>query len=198
MVSKITDDVINALQHCRLKAYFRLRGEEGAQCGYEKLLIEQRANAQRKAIEKIRREYRETEVATDLNLSVANLRKGVAFILSARLEDDRHAVVFDALRKTDGPSMLGDFRYQPVVFSAARRVRASDRQQLAARAVLLAGVQGALPGGGIVYLGRDSARMGIRFGPALTAAENLLRDAERLQRADAPPKLLLNDHYRIC
>jgi len=51
MVCRITDDVINALQHCRLKAYFQLRGEEGAQCGYEKLLIEQRANAQRKAIE---------------------------------------------------------------------------------------------------------------------------------------------------
>lgn len=198
MACRITDDVINALQHCRLKAYFQLRGEKGAQCGYEKLLIEQRANAQRKAIEKIRGEYSETEVATDLNLSVANLRKGAAFILSARLDDDRHAVVFDALRKTDGPSTLGDFRYQPVIICAARRVRASDRQQLAARAVLLARVQGALPGGGVVYLGRDSARTGIRFGPTLTAAENLLRDAERLQRAEGPPKLLLNDHCRIC
>jgi hypothetical protein len=43
MACRITDDVINALQHCRLKAYFRLRGEEGALCSYEKLLIEQRA-----------------------------------------------------------------------------------------------------------------------------------------------------------
>src|ERR1700681_1836656 len=140
MVCRITDDVINALQHCRLKAYFRLRGDEGAQSGYEKLLIEQRANAQRKAIEKIRREYREIEVATNLNLSLANLRKGAAFILSARLDDDRHAVAFDALCKTDGPSTLGDFRYQPVIFCAARQVRASDRQQIAARAVLLARV----------------------------------------------------------
>ncbi len=88
MVSKITDDVINALQHCRLKAYFRLRGEEGAQSGYEKLLIEQRANAQRKAIEKIRREYSETEVVTDLNLTVVNLRKGAAFILSPDLKTE--------------------------------------------------------------------------------------------------------------
>lgn len=30
------------------------------------------------------------------------------------------------------------------------------------------------------------------------AAENLLRDAERLQRSEAAPKLLLNDHCRIC
>ena len=78
MACRITDDVINALQHCRLKAYFRLRGEEGAPCGYEKLLIEQRANARRKAIEKIRHEYSETEVATGLNLSLAKLRLSLA------------------------------------------------------------------------------------------------------------------------
>ena len=198
MVCRITDDIINALQHCRLKAYFQLHGEAGAPCGYEKLLIEQRANVQRKAIEKIRREHGETEMATDLNLSVANLRKGAPFILGARLDDDRHAVLFDGLRKTDGPSMLGDFRYEPVIFCAARRVRATDRQELAAHAILLARVQGALPGAGVVYLGPDSARTGIRFGPTLTVAENLLRDAERLQRAEAPPKLLLNDHCRIC
>lgn len=198
MACRITDDVIDALQHCRLKAFYKLGGEVGFRCSYESLLIEQRANAQRKAIEKIRREYSETDVATGLILSATNLRKGAALILGARLDDERHAVVFDALRKTEGPSMLGDFRYQPVTFSAARKLRASDRQQLAARAVLLSRVQGALPGGGVVYLGPDSARTGIRFGPTLAAGENLLRDAERLQRAGGPPKLLLNEHCRIC
>jgi hypothetical protein len=94
MVCRITDDVIKALQHCRLKAYFQLHGEAGAQCDYEKLLIEQRAKVQRKAIEKIRREYNETEIATDLSLSVANLRRGAPFILGARLDDDRHAIFF--------------------------------------------------------------------------------------------------------
>jgi hypothetical protein len=83
MASRITDDVIDALQYCRLKAYLVLRGEEGVQSAYEKLLIEQRTSLQPKAIEKIRREYRDTEVASDLNLSVANLRKGAALILSA-------------------------------------------------------------------------------------------------------------------
>ena len=40
MPSRITDDVIDALQHCRLKAYFQLPGEQGTLSGYEKLLIE--------------------------------------------------------------------------------------------------------------------------------------------------------------
>src|SRR6516165_2570152 len=129
MSTRITDDVIEALQYCRLKAYFLLRGEQGVRSDYEKLLIEQRANLKREVIEKIRREYREREVATELNLSVAHLRQVASFIVGARLEDDRYAVVFDGLRKTDGPSILGHFRYEPVMFCPARRVRASERQQ---------------------------------------------------------------------
>jgi hypothetical protein len=79
MASRITDNVIGALQHCRLKAYLRLHGEKGAQSDYERLLIEQRANVQRKVIEKIRREYEETELATDVTLTAPHLRKGAAF-----------------------------------------------------------------------------------------------------------------------
>ncbi|MGF6334030.1 putative RecB family nuclease [Bradyrhizobium sp. i1.8.4] len=199
MPSRITDDVIGALQHCRLKAYFQLRGEQGTMSGYEKLLVEQRANLGPAIIEKIRREYGQAETVNDLNLSAARLRKKASFILGALLEDDRYAVHFDALRKIDGPSALGDFRYEPVLFCTAPRVRALDRQQLATRAVILGRLQGgALPSGGTVYLGRNGARTNIRFGSALAAAETLLHDAERLQRADVPPKLLLNDHCQIC
>ena len=82
MACKITDDVIDALQHCRLKAFYKLGGEVGSRCGYERLLIEQRAIAQRKAIEKIRREYTEPDVATHLDLSVANLRKELRLSLA--------------------------------------------------------------------------------------------------------------------
>jgi hypothetical protein len=84
MSSRITDDVMDALQHCRLKAYFELRGEQGTQSGYEKLLIEQRVNQQPTTIEKIRRDHSETEVAAGLRLSIANLRKGTAFIILGR------------------------------------------------------------------------------------------------------------------
>src|ERR1700756_5361229 len=95
-------DVVDALQHCRLKAYYQLRGEQGTQSGYEKLLIEQRANLEPRIIEKIQREYGEAEIATNLNLSAASLGRRASFILGALLEDDRYAVHFDALRKIDG------------------------------------------------------------------------------------------------
>lgn len=198
MPSKITGDVIDALQHCRLKAYYQLHGEQGTKSGYEKLLIEQRANQEPRIIEKIQREYGEAEIATNLDLSLASLGKEASFVLGALLEDDRYAVHFDGLRKTAGPSALGGFRFEPVLFCPAQRVRALDRQQLATRAVLLAKLQRTLPSAGTVYLGQNSARTSIRFGSTLTTAENILKEAERLQRAEAPPKLVLNDHCRIC
>jgi hypothetical protein len=117
MSTRITEDVLEALPYCRLKAYFQLRGEQGTRSGYEQLLIEQRANFRLKAIEKIRREYQEPEVETELELSLVNLRKGALFIVGARLDDDRYAVHFDALRKIDGCSILGDSRYEPVMFA---------------------------------------------------------------------------------
>jgi hypothetical protein len=49
MAGRITDNVIDALHHCRMKAYLHLHGNAGGQCGYEKLMIEQRANVQRSA-----------------------------------------------------------------------------------------------------------------------------------------------------
>jgi hypothetical protein len=69
MVSKITHDVLDAQQYCRLKAYFRLRGEEGAKSDFEKLLFDMRQDLRAKAIGKIRRHDAEGDVETDVSLS---------------------------------------------------------------------------------------------------------------------------------
>jgi predicted RecB family nuclease len=198
MVSKITHDVLDAQQHCRLKAYFRLRGEEGTKSEFETLALDTRRELQAKAIEKIRRQYAEDEVETGIALSRGMLRKGPMFILGGRFEDDRYSVQFAGLRKINGASILGEFQYEPVMFSDARRVRKSERHLLAMYAMLVSRIQGVAPVGGIFYLGPDCALTTVRFGTALRAGEDLLRNVERMERTEAPPKLLLNDHCRIC
>ena len=42
MASKITYEVLDAQQHCQLKAYFCLHGEEGTKSDFEKLLVDVR------------------------------------------------------------------------------------------------------------------------------------------------------------
>jgi predicted RecB family nuclease len=198
MISKITVDILDAQQHCPLKAYFRLHGEEGTKSDLEKLLSEAREEWRAKAIGKIRRQYAEQEVDTDISLSRAVLRKGTPFILHGHIEDDRVSIRFDGLKKVDGASIVGDFHYEPAMFSEARRVRKSERHLLAMLAVLLSRIQGGVPSSGTLYLGRDYAMTSIRFGATVRAAEDFLGDAERMRRAEKPPKLLLNDHCRTC
>ena len=198
MASKITLDVLDAQQHCPLKAYYRLNGEAGTKSDFERLMCDAPEELRPKAIAKVRRQYGEDEVATDVNLSVPTLRKGVSFFLNGQIDDDRHAIRIDGLKRVKGASIIGEFHYVPVMFSEARRARKSERQLLATFAVLLSRIQGTYPAGGILYHGCDCTVTSIRFGTSLRPAEDLLRNAERLQRAETPPKLVLNDHCHIC
>lgn len=198
MASKITRVVLDAQVHCRLKAYFRLCGEEGIKSDIETLLLDARQEVRAKAIGKIRGHYADGEVDMDIPLSRAALGKGAPFILHGHIQDDRQAIRFDGLKKVDGASIIGEFHYEPVMFSESRRVLKAERQLLAMFAIILSRIQGKVPSSGVLYLGRDCSLTTVRFGATLRAAENLIRDIERMQRAEKPPKLLLNDHCRIC
>ena len=198
MASKIKLDFLDAHARCPLKAYFLLNGESGVKSDFEKLALETREELESKTIAKIRRAYGEGELETNIDLSVPVLRRQTPFILNGRIDDDRYAVHIHGLKLADGASLLGGFHYEPVLFAEARRARKEDRHLLAVCAVLLSRLQGVIPTNGTLYLGRDSILTRVRFRAHVRAAEDALRDAERLQRAGTPPKLLLNDHCRIC
>ena len=198
MARIISRAVLDAMQHCRLKAHLRLSGEEGTKSDFETLLIEARQDARTRAIGKIRRLYANGEMLTDVVLSRAVLRQGNPFILGGHYQDDSHAIEFDGLKKVDGPSILGEFHYQPALFSEADRARRSDRNSLAMLAALLARIQGTVPSSGIVFLGPSCAMTTIGLGAAFRPAVDLLRHAERMHGVAARPKLLLNDHCPIC
>lgn len=78
-----------------------------------------------RAIEQISTHQQDT--ARDLLLSLATLRRGASVLLDATLEDDPISLVFDGLKRVDGPSRLGAFHYIPVLFSEGRRIRKTQR-----------------------------------------------------------------------
>jgi predicted RecB family nuclease len=196
--SKITFDIPEAQQHCRFKAHLRLRGEVGIKSDFEKLLFDARQELRINGIEKIIQRYPQEDVESGVTLSRATLRKGIPLILLAHFDDDRYAVQYDGLKKVDGASTIGEFHYEPIMFSEARHVRKSERHLLATLAILLSRIQGTVPRNGILFLGRSCAKTTIRFGTTLRTAEDLLGDIERMQQAEKPPQLLLNDHCPIC
>ena len=89
-----------------------MRGDIGAKSDFEKLALDARKEVRATAETKIRRQHGQDELETDVQLSVALLRKGAPFILNVRIEDDRHSIQFDGLKKVDGVSILGDFHYE--------------------------------------------------------------------------------------
>src|SRR5271163_1799843 len=79
MRTKITYEILDTLQYYRLEAYFRLRGEVGAKSDFEKLTSDAHQKVRVKAVTKIRRQHGKDELETDVQLSVAVLRKGTPY-----------------------------------------------------------------------------------------------------------------------
>src|SRR5215510_5503426 len=131
MSSKITSNILDAQQHCRFKAHLRLCGEVGIKSDVETLLFDARQELRVKAIEKIIQRYSRDKVESGVTLSRVALRKGIPLILHAHLNDDRYAIQFDGLKKVDGASTIGEFHYEPIMFTEARHVRKSERHLLA-------------------------------------------------------------------
>jgi predicted RecB family nuclease len=93
---------------------------------------------------------------------------------------------------------LGDFHYVPVLFSEARQVRKQQRALLDVYGPLLSRLQGLSPGSGIIWHGKECRATRVRLSPDSRKAERLLEELRQMQTAEAPPRLVLNEHCTIC
>jgi predicted RecB family nuclease len=85
-----------------------------------------------------------------------------------------------------------------VLFYAGCQVHKAQRTLLEMLGLLLSRVQGKAPSSGIIYHGSECTARIVRFSPNLKAAETLLGEITRVQRSEAAPNLLLNDHCDVC
>src|SRR5271157_3815131 len=127
MATKINRQILEAYLNCKTKAHLKLAGQQGIRSDYEALLISTRQEVRQQAIDKIFAPHVESEVARDISLSAAALREGPSFVIDAILEDDLLSLVFDGLKRVDGPSKLGDFHYVPMLFHEGRKVGKEQR-----------------------------------------------------------------------
>jgi hypothetical protein len=142
----VTTEILEAYLLCPYKASLLLAGHTGTKTDYEIAVGELRDGVRQKAIEKLYHGQHRRPVQQGGTLS-----DGSAIVLDRRLEIDGFSVQVDGLRRADGPSSLGDFHYEPLLFHEGRKVRELPRLLIRAHAVLLARVQGRLPNRGVVY-----------------------------------------------
>jgi predicted RecB family nuclease len=198
MAAKITRDIIESYLNCKYKGHLKLTGQQGTRSDYEALLAEARDAVRRQATDKVLARHRGEQLERDAVLTPGVLRRGATFLLNATLEDEYVALAFDGLMRVPGPSKVGDFYYIPVLFSEGRYVRKPQRDLLDVYGLLLSRVQGRAPGSGIIWHGQECRASRVRLNPDPRTADRLLGELRQMQSAEAPPRLVLNDHCHAC
>jgi len=198
MATKITSDVLESYMHCKFKGCLKLAGQQGTKCDFEAMLTELRAGVRLKAIDAILVRHSGDQVARNIPLTTAGLKRGPQYILDGTFDDDALTLHFDGLKRMEGESKLGDFHYLPVLFHEGRQVKKEQKLLLEVYGVILSGLQGRAPAFGVIWHGRECKATKVKLNPDHRRAEQVLRELKDLATSGLPPRLLLNDHCPVC
>jgi predicted RecB family nuclease len=198
MTTRLTRDILESFLTCKFKGHLKLIEQQGTKSDYDLLLAAGIVEVRRRAVERILARCEQDTVVRSVALTPSILRRGPLFILDATLGNDALSFDFDALKRTDGPSKVGEFHYVPMLFHGGRRVGKVQRLLLDIYGFLLSRIQGRAPGRGIVFRKPDYNSTTIRLNPDPRKTERLLRELIELKNSQSPPTLILNDHCSIC
>ena len=195
---KITSRIVENYLNCKYKAQLALRGEAGTPHDYEVLVGELQAEYRLKATEALLRRQKLESAPTFSTVTIDELKQGYPLILDCTLEHDQFQFHFDALKRVDGESSLGDFHYTPIVFHHENNVRAEHKTHLAFEAFVLGQVQESVPEFGDLIYGRacDSARVRLPNGE-----QQVRKIADWLKSAQSgatEAAIRLNRHCDAC
>ena len=127
------------------------------------------------------------------------LKQGAPFLLDANLESEGLSLRFDALKRVDGASKLGDHHYLPILHNHGDKVGRREKLLLAVFGLALARVQGLRPAVGLVARSSEGRLGKARLDTKVyRQAELVLAELERLREGGEPPRLTLNGHCQQC
>jgi len=191
MATKITRDIIESYLNCKYKGHLKLAGESGTHSDYETMSTAARETAREEAIAKLAARFGEGDACRETAVTAATLKQGKTLLVDAELEDEGLSLRFDALKRADGPSKVGDHHYLPVIHHHGDKVGRQQKVLLALHGLALARVQGLRPAVGLITRGPE-ARLGkVRLDAKLYRhAEQILDEVKRLQTGGEPPLLV--------
>ena len=197
MAMKITNDVLESYTRCKFKGSLKLAEQQGTKSDFEAMLTSC-PEVRLKAIDAILVRHPGDQVARNIPLTTAGLKRGPQYIFDGTFDDDALAIHFDGLKRVEGESKLGDFHYLPVLFHEGRQVKKEQKLLLEVYGIILAGLQGRAPAYGIIWHGRECKATRVKLNPEHRKAEQILRGLKDMVRSSLLPRLLLNDHCPVC
>ena len=199
MQSKITRDILESYLNCKTKGCLKLSGESGTKSDYEAMTVAASQASRETALAKLVLRFGDGGACRGIRVTSAILKQGTPLLVDVELEDDVMSIRFDALKRADGASTLGDHHYLPVLHNPGDKVGQPRKLLLAVLGLGLASVQGLRPSVGLIALGREARLRKLRLDAKLyQQAEQVLNDVTRLQEKSEPPRLMLNRHCQIC
>jgi predicted RecB family nuclease len=195
---KITSDVLESYLHCKFKSHLKLAAQQGTKCDFEAMLTELRAEVRLKATDTIIARHSADQVARNIPLTTASLKRGPQYILDGILENETLALHFDGLKRTEGESKLGNFHYLPMLFHEGRQITKGQKLLLDAYGLVLAGLQGRAPAYGVIWHGPECKATRVKLNPDHRQVEQVLCGLKDMATSTSPPRLLLNEHCPMC
>jgi predicted RecB family nuclease len=199
MTMKITNEILEGYLNCKFKGHLKLAGEVGTRSDYETMTSATRAASREQTIAKLVARSGEEASCAGTTVTLAMLRSGPPLLVDVKLEDESLSLRFDALKRTPGPSRLGEHHFLPMLHHDGAKVGRQQKVLLAVLGLTLARVQGARPTAGLVARGPD-ARIGkVRLdSKAYRQAEQVIGELQLIQAGCEPPRLTLNAHCQVC
>lgn len=194
---KITQDILYSYLQCNYKGYLKLKGESGIKTDYEILLTGSKEKFKIEASNKLLNGFKK-EVLQEQIVSQPVLKKGVALILGAIIENDTLSVYIDGLKKISRESCLGQFSYIPILYHEGDKIYVEQKKLLSLFAVVISSMQGVQPDIGIIVYGQEQKITTVKLSNYSKEAKRTLEDIINVYSVKIPPQLILNDHCRIC
>ncbi|MDB5311748.1 MAG: transposase [Gemmataceae bacterium] len=198
MTAMITSEVLEGYLKCRFKGHLRLAGEHGHPSDYGLVLGRSRELVRRAAEEKLLARNPKADVPRGIIATADVLKRGLPVLLEVTVEGDHTAVRFDALRRVDGVSRLGEFHYVPVLCHETEGPTRDQRAQLELLGLILGPVQGREPETGVLFHGPGCRETRLRLRPQAKPARRLLAQLRSVAGGGTLPRLRLNGHCPEC
>jgi predicted RecB family nuclease len=196
---KITNEILQAYLNCKTKVTLKLAGEAGIRSDYEAMTVAGSQASRETALAKLVSRFGEGDACRGALVTATTLKKRASVLVDAVLEDESISIRFDALKRADKPSNLGDHHYLLVLYNHEDKVGRHQKLLLAVLGLLLERVQGLRPATGMVVRGPTFRHGTVLLDAKLyRQAEQLLDELKRFQVGSESPRLTLNKHCHFC
>ncbi|MGD0653092.1 MAG: IS66 family transposase [Thermoguttaceae bacterium] len=194
----VNDAALEALLHCRYKAYLTINNTVGEPSDFERHCAAQRIAYCQLVEGQWLSQHQDTDVLKSPPLTVHTLQKGKPLILNAKIRVSHLSATIDAIQRVTGTSPLGEFLYQPIQLCYHDVPTRAATLLLAFKSLAIGELQGHIPSYGTIIFGPTHSSRRVKLFGLQKRVRQLIATVQAYSNPDAVPPRILNQHCSVC